>query len=59
VSDGLLVASDVTPVPDPRLAKKSVNALSAAVDAHVVSLPLSQPTTGLPDPGGPHTYPGK
>ena len=39
---------DVTPVPDPRLAKKAVNTLSAAVDATADWLPLAQPPAGLP-----------
>eukprot|EP01044_Picomonas_judraskeda_P029538 COSAG03_NODE_10271_length_661_cov_0.914591_1_plen_139_part_01 len=47
----------VTPVPDPRLAKKAVNSLSGAVDATATYLPLAQPTGTLPSPSGPHLYP--
>ena len=44
-------------MPDPRLAKKAVNALSSAVDASATYLSLAQPTGGLPSPTGPHLYP--
>jgi hypothetical protein len=47
---GIIVKTDryVTPVPDPRLAKRAANTLAAAVDEHAMHLPLAQPTTGMP-----------
>jgi hypothetical protein len=46
----------VTPIPDPRLDKRDVNALGTAVDAKVTWLPLARPTAGMPSPNGPHLY---